>query len=331
MFHTAANASHVRVALKNDNLGLGAQRSTGQNEGTCTGLDAFQGLLGRLNGKSETELEQEQNSHDDLKRAIYTERRWGSTRFVSGGLLIGDRIAELKDQTTEKNNISDIGASGEDSSRNKKRRRTKEAQAQEVVNTDQLDLGSPSRSLDLQAEVAALEETSILVIAPQSDPHIAVSESAQRHAEKAQRKLEKIQARQARQGDRQDPKSVAISDVVKFRAKEDDKTRKKANKVQRKLAKRSLRENRSSSMTGGRSKISLEGLHSLVDDAEVAVVEGPLYNSITPISASGGFTGGRHAVRQRYIQHKRMAMMNSTALNEVRQAGVPYLIPPKVS
>jgi Pin2-interacting protein X1 len=96
--HTAANASHIRVFMKDDNLGLGAKRSSGLAEGECTGLDVFQSLLGRLNGKDEDELVKEQNSREDLKRAIYTERRWGSVRFVRGGFLIGDKIQELVDQ-----------------------------------------------------------------------------------------------------------------------------------------------------------------------------------------------------------------------------------------
>jgi Pin2-interacting protein X1 len=79
-FHTAANASHIRVIVKDNNLGLGAKRGSGLAEGEYTGLDVFQSLLGRLNGKDEDELSKEQKSREDLKRAIYTERRWGSVR-----------------------------------------------------------------------------------------------------------------------------------------------------------------------------------------------------------------------------------------------------------
>lgn len=96
-FHTAANASHIRVIVKDGNLGLGAKRGGGLAEGECTGLDVFQSLLGRLNGKGEDELTKEQKSREDLKRAIYTETRWGSVRFVKGGYLVGDKIQELVD------------------------------------------------------------------------------------------------------------------------------------------------------------------------------------------------------------------------------------------
>ena len=94
-FHTAANASHIRVFVKDDNLGLGAKKGSGLAQGECTGLDAFQALLGRLNGKDEDELVKEQKSREALKRAIYSEHKWGSVRFVKGGFLIGDKIQKL--------------------------------------------------------------------------------------------------------------------------------------------------------------------------------------------------------------------------------------------
>ena len=101
-FHTAANASHIRVTIKDDNLGLGAKNGSGVGHGEYTGLDAFKNLLGRLNGKDEDELAKEQRSRDDLRRAIYTERRWGSIRFVKGGFLIGDKIQHLIDDEAER-------------------------------------------------------------------------------------------------------------------------------------------------------------------------------------------------------------------------------------
>ena len=101
-FHTAANASHIRAMIKDDNLGLGAKIGSGLGHGECTGLDAFKNILGRLNGKDEDELEEEQKSREELKRAIYTEKRWGSIRFVQGGFLVGDKIQRLIDAEAER-------------------------------------------------------------------------------------------------------------------------------------------------------------------------------------------------------------------------------------
>ncbi|KAB8302944.1 hypothetical protein EYC80_006260 [Monilinia laxa] len=111
-FHTAANASHIRVVVKDNNLGLGAKVGSGVGHGECTGLDVFQNLLGRLNGKEEAEIEKEQKSRDDLKRAIYAERKWGSIRFVKGGVLVGDKIQDLIDG--EKERVKALEAKGKE-------------------------------------------------------------------------------------------------------------------------------------------------------------------------------------------------------------------------
>ncbi|POS86847.1 hypothetical protein EPUL_001277 [Erysiphe pulchra] len=101
-FHTAANSSHIRVTLKDNLLGLGAKIGTGVGHGECTGLDAFKNLLGRLNGKTQTQIAQEQKVRVDVRRAIYTEKRWGSMNFVSGGYLVGDKIQNLIDTQIER-------------------------------------------------------------------------------------------------------------------------------------------------------------------------------------------------------------------------------------
>jgi len=93
--HTAANASHMRITLKDDNLGLGAKHGANQEEGRATGLDTFQDILGRLNGKSTTELGKMQKSRSDARRSAFVDQWWGRLRFVSGGLLVGDRIRKL--------------------------------------------------------------------------------------------------------------------------------------------------------------------------------------------------------------------------------------------
>ena len=304
--------------LKDNNLGLGAQRGTGQGEGTCTGLDVFQGILGRLNGKSETELEKEQRSRDDLKRAIYTERRWGSTRFVSGGLLVGDRIKGLKNQSEEVHNVSDA-VENEDESRSKKRKRTKEAK--DVIDMDQLGLGSPPHLFEQQPESTQPEGFSIRLVSPEG--RIRTSKKAQCRVEKAQRRLEKIQARQAGQRGKGNSNDATSDDPIESQPIEESKARRKIDKARRKLQRRRRRENRHSLMAEGHSKISTEVSDHPLNDTEVAVVKGSPYTLRSPISVPEGSTGGRHAVRQRYIQHKRMAMMDSTALNEVCQAGGP--------
>ena len=104
--------------MKDDNLGLGAKKGSGQAEGECTGMDAFQGLLGRLNGKSEIAIQQEHKTRKDLQRDLYVDRRWGAMNFVPGGLLVGDQIkeiavSELKKKTKTANSDSECSSERE--------------------------------------------------------------------------------------------------------------------------------------------------------------------------------------------------------------------------
>lgn len=76
--------------MKDDTLGLGARPKRDLLDGP-TGLDAFKGLLGRLNGKSDTQLEAEQQKRDDAKLARYAATKWQTVRFISGGLLVQEK------------------------------------------------------------------------------------------------------------------------------------------------------------------------------------------------------------------------------------------------
>ncbi|GAB1217122.1 telomerase inhibitor [Aspergillus terreus] len=130
---TAASAGHIRVVVKDDTLGLGARAGRDPNE--PTGLDAFKGLLGRLNGKSDAELAADQRKADDIKLARYAAFKWQAVRFVSGGLLAQEKLERLPEresvqqsraavETSDSNRNSENDASK--SSRSEKRREKKE-------------------------------------------------------------------------------------------------------------------------------------------------------------------------------------------------------------
>ena len=95
---TPASASHIRVTVKDDTLGLGARPKLLDEP---TGLDAFKGLLGRLNGKSDVELEKEQRKRDDIKLARYAATKWQAVRFVRGGLLVQEKTDAATTESPE--------------------------------------------------------------------------------------------------------------------------------------------------------------------------------------------------------------------------------------
>ncbi|CAD0083735.1 unnamed protein product [Aureobasidium vineae] len=88
--YTVGSNSHIRVLLKDDNLGLGAAR--GGNNAETFGLSLYSGLLGRLNGKSEAEVEKQQTAQRDVELALYQGRKYGNINFISAGFLVGDKM-----------------------------------------------------------------------------------------------------------------------------------------------------------------------------------------------------------------------------------------------
>lgn len=77
-----------------------------------TGLSAFQGLLGRLNGKSDAELAEEQRKHDDIKLAMYAQRKYNAIQFISGGFLVPEDIKSApKLQSEESGKETDANSS----------------------------------------------------------------------------------------------------------------------------------------------------------------------------------------------------------------------------
>lgn len=92
---SAASASHIRTTLKDNNLGLGAKHEAAREISVTTGLDLFQDLLGRLNGRSATKLKKDRVRRSNLRSSAYVDQRRGNLRFVSGGLLDGPESRDL--------------------------------------------------------------------------------------------------------------------------------------------------------------------------------------------------------------------------------------------
>lgn len=92
-----SHTSHIKVHLKDDNVGLGAKMSKNKNRqdefdnGECAGLDVFQRILGRLNGK-ETKINQELEIQRKQK---IIDGKWG-IHFVKADILASTWDPETK-------------------------------------------------------------------------------------------------------------------------------------------------------------------------------------------------------------------------------------------
>lgn len=128
---TAASASHIKVSLKDDTLGLGARLG---RQGEQTGLDAFKGLLGRLNGKSEEELKKDESKLEDVRLARYASLKFPPVRFVRAGLLVQEKEPESTSAKQEKKSRSD------------KKKRSKSADDESSSDSDARKLKKSKRS-----------------------------------------------------------------------------------------------------------------------------------------------------------------------------------------
>lgn len=76
-------------------MGVGAVR--GKTDAETFGLDLLSGLLGRLNGKTDQQLDKEEAARRDVRLQRYQSDKFGMVGFVFGGYLIGDDIKKTVD------------------------------------------------------------------------------------------------------------------------------------------------------------------------------------------------------------------------------------------
>lgn len=96
MIPTESHRSHIKVTIKDDNLGLGAkikrkERKDEFDNGECAGLDVFQRILGRLNGKEEAIADELEKQRIDK----VLNGKWG-VHFIKGEVLASTWDPETK-------------------------------------------------------------------------------------------------------------------------------------------------------------------------------------------------------------------------------------------
>ncbi len=292
--YSAANASHIRILAKSDRLGLGAQ-SAGA-EGDNFGLDGFQDLLGRLNGKSEVQLEKDQQKRADLELKLYAGQKWGIARFVKGGNLVGNKIVQSKPVKVQKSagfeesliTSNDITAeklwhvAKEQDVKSTQQKRPK---SHSVYNTYDKTEGRESKqkrstrpsSNTLFRLGDVITETSQTTRAPVSEDQVCNESKAERVKRKVERRVRK-EARRLRE-------SCELQHAKKLKFEPPKES----------------------------AQILAEQISPPKEASKTA------YRSMKtqPTPPTVNFTSSRQAVRQRYIQQKKMSSINPQALKEV--------------
>ena len=253
-----------------------------------------------MNGKKDDELEKEQKTRDDLRRAVYTENRWGALRFIRGGFLVGDRIQEVGSDETPAEIPSD-------------------SRAEQAV---------PSKT-----DVSAIESTKALPNSVTEEVNVKRSKKSKKRkqSETADQPLEEAVNHQlltfGHSPDIEERQSEEATDrQSKGFVEGKEKLKRRSEKAERKLARHVRREEKRLR----RSELAMEekdlGVVELEaqDHARQAVAAEPMQFTASPTQ----HTRGRHNVRSRYVQQKKMALMNPKALNEVNDLiHEPYLHP----
>lgn len=245
-----------------------------------------------MNGKKDDELEKEQKTRDDLRRAVYTENRWGALRFIRGGFLVGDRIQEVGSDETPAEIPSD-------------------SRAEQAV---------PSKT-----DVSAIESTKALPNPVTQEVNVKRSKKSQKRkqSETADQPLEEAVNHQL-------PTFGHSPDIEERQSKGfvegEEKLKRRSEKAERKLARQVRREEkrlRRSELAMEKKDLGVAELEAQ-DHARQAVAAEPMQFTASPTQ----HTRGRHNVRSRYVQQKKMALMNPKALNEVNDLiHEPYLYP----
>lgn len=307
-FFTSANASHIRAVLKDDNMGLGARRNQGDE---CTGLDALQELLGRLNGKSEETLDTERKKREDTKMNKYLHRKLGTMRFVFGGYLVGDKVQELADDLkrekegakAEEEESADI-SDANDGRKEKKSKKRKTKDDDGIISEKKKEKKSKKRKTD-----DAEDDT------------------------KSKRKDKKDKKKKTKDDDsasesKAEPEFRDDEESKADGAEEDTSIRKKSKKDKKDKRKKSKDEDdvesadasESQSRKKKKRKSEKEGTESSKSSALPTESSTPTASGTsTPVSD----VPHRHLARKRFIAQKRAAVMDPAALKQVRH-NIPY-------
>jgi Pin2-interacting protein X1 len=309
-WHTEASSTHIRVVLKDDTMGLGAKRNNGDE---CVGLDAFQMLLGRLNGKSDEALETEQRAREDMKLNAYVERKVGAIRFVKGGWLVGDQLQETPDEEATKPQTSPVSETPEDSTEESKEsepavEKSKKRKADQPAEEDEKARKKEKKSKKRKAESGT--ELDSESAREKKDKKSKKRRSEDESSSKRKKDKETVTEDSTVSESGEDLAEADSSAAEAKKAKKEKKERKKEKKDKKEKKKKDKADSADSSSEKKRRKDGGSSGSTPVESS-LSTPSGSGYS--TPVT-----TSTRYLARSRFIAQKRMAFADTAALNQVR-------------
>ncbi|KAH8145591.1 uncharacterized protein LAJ45_10392 [Morchella importuna] len=311
---TAASAAGVKIALKDDNLGIGCNKR--QREDECVGLDGLQSLLGRLNGKGNDELEKEAETRDKLRRDVIVGGRYGM-KFVRGETYVSSDIdtllKKIKLEGEKEAEVKvEVEVKEEEEVKEKKKKKSKK---EDKVKKETKIKKEESES---EAEIAAIpttpsdESTSVSIKKEKKEKtkrekSSSKSESATPVPEvdsdsKSKKRKRSDEDSTEKNKDKKDRVSKKSKNGETHEQRKERRAREKKEKEARKAEKKDKKKKK--------SKSSSSDSDSSEDESTPAA-------SGTANPSGYSALVGRQAVRHRFIAAKRSAVMDAKALNEI--------------
>ncbi|KAF5023593.1 hypothetical protein F66182_4351 [Fusarium sp. NRRL 66182] len=305
--HTAANASYIRVVLKDDMKGLGFSKS---KEDEVTGLDVFQDLLSRLNGKTDDAIEEDQQVRLAVKTHHFVEQRYGVMKFVYGGLLVGDEMKEKDDNTPEKSQIEtnpDEDVVVESAPTQKEPKKEKKSKKRKASDEDEDE--SSSREPDSKSKKRRKEECKLKE---------ADSDSARAKKKEKKRKKDKSRKKSTEEASEEDEATPTEERPKKRKSKSKDKSQSleesDEDKVKDKKAKKDKKDKKKRKKEEATASSESTSTGVTQDSTPAGSVPG---TGVTTPSGTSTPQGSRNFVRSRFIAQKRQAVLDTKALNQI--------------
>lgn len=283
--HGAANASYIRVALKDDMKGLGFDK---RKEDEVTGLAEFSDLLSRLNGKSEKKIKEEQDKRLVFKTNAFVASRYGAMRFVRGGLLVGD---EMKTDGVEKDGQNE---SEDEEPKEKSKKRKAESLSEDESDSTQDD--KAERKKRRKEEKKDKKSKSKKSKSDDTDEPPKANTASESRADRKSSSSKRKASSSSESSEDDEPK----------KSKSERKEEKRARKEQKKKDKEEKK----------RKKAEAKLLKESASEVSSAL---PSSNGSTP-AGSGASTPRppvRGHVRSRFLAAKREALSNDKALAKI--------------
>lgn len=299
--YTQASQSHIRVFLKDDNLGLGAKRGSERAENF--GLAGLESILGRLNGREE-EVKKEEARREEIEKRAYVYRKFGSMNFISGGFLVGDKLvprSEVKLESSEPKIKEEPDSDNESS----KKRKRDAVDASEEGSGEQ-KLKRKKKSMDLREEADKQDKKDKKAKKDKKD-----KKEKKEKKDKSSKKIKKEKASS-------DPEPMSDDAPTPASDPEPltDKARRKAEKKARKEEKKLKKALKKAAKEAKKSKDSADDSSSDSDDDDTTPSSSvPATGTSTPSFVPRGVQTARH----RHIMMKKRASMDPQALKEVRE------------